>query len=72
MVRAMLRLARARVVYGESIDLSAWYGRRINTALINEVTDRLMAELTELGKPGTGTLPLSGGKASVRFTSAAG
>jgi len=36
-------------VYGEPIDLSAYYGRRMTHPLLMEVTDLLMRRLAKLG-----------------------
>jgi 1-acyl-sn-glycerol-3-phosphate acyltransferase len=49
MVEPFVRFSRVNVTYGEAIDLSAYYGRRINTELLDEVTDILMSRLAALG-----------------------
>lgn len=49
MVRTFYKFSRARVDFGEPVDLSAYYGRRINQELLQEVTDLLMKRLGELG-----------------------
>lgn len=49
MVRTFYKFSRARVDFGEPIDLSAYYGRRINQELLQEVTDLLMIRLGQLG-----------------------
>lgn len=49
MLASFYRFSRARVDFGEPIDLSEFYGRRINQDLLQEVTARLMVELGALG-----------------------
>lgn len=49
MVTPFVTFCRVRVTFGEAVDLSAYYGRRINTALLEEITDKLMQKLAELG-----------------------
>lgn len=49
MVEPFCTLSRVRVVYGEPIDLSEFYGRRKSQELLREVTDLLMQRLAELG-----------------------
>lgn len=41
--------ARVRLVYGDAVDLSAYYGRRITQELLQEVAGLLMRRLAELG-----------------------
>lgn len=61
MVQPFHTFARVRVSYGPPVDLSDWYGRRLTTEILQEVTDLLMTRLAETGrndvpesKPGTG------------------
>jgi 1-acyl-sn-glycerol-3-phosphate acyltransferase len=49
MVAPFHTFARVRLVYGEPIDLSGFYGRRITQDLLQEVTGELMRRLAELG-----------------------
>jgi|SRR5579872_1950675 len=49
MVRSVFAFSRVRMTYGDPIDLSAYYGRRITSELVQEVTDLLMRRLAELG-----------------------
>jgi 1-acyl-sn-glycerol-3-phosphate acyltransferase len=49
MVAPFLTFCRSDVTYGEPIDLSAYYGQRINQPLLDEVTDILMSRLAQLG-----------------------
>jgi 1-acyl-sn-glycerol-3-phosphate acyltransferase len=49
MTRTFYQFSRARVDFGEPVDLSAYYGRRINQELLQEVTELLMIRLGELG-----------------------
>lgn len=49
MVTPFMTFCRVRVTYGEPVDLSAYYGRRINTELLEQITDLLMRRLAELG-----------------------
>lgn len=49
MVDPFLTFCRAGVTYGDSVDLSAYYGRRINQELLEEVTEILMTRLAALG-----------------------
>jgi 1-acyl-sn-glycerol-3-phosphate acyltransferase len=48
---------RARVIYGEPIDLSAYYGRRVNRAVLAEVTELMMRRVAELGRADLGYFP---------------
>lgn len=41
--------AKVRVIYGDPVDLSAYYDRKKTQALLKEVTDLLMTRLAELG-----------------------
>ncbi len=49
MVSPFYTFCRVRVVYGEPVDLSEYYGRRKTQEVLREVTDRLMGELARLG-----------------------
>jgi 1-acyl-sn-glycerol-3-phosphate acyltransferase len=49
MVEPFYTFCRSHVAFGEAIDLSAYYGRRINQELLDEVTEILMRRLAELG-----------------------
>lgn len=49
MVQTFYKFSRARVIFGEPVDLSAYYGRRINQELLQEVTELLMVRLGALG-----------------------
>jgi 1-acyl-sn-glycerol-3-phosphate acyltransferase len=49
MVSPFYTFTRVRISYGDPVDLSAWYGRRITTELLQEVTDLLMSRLAQLG-----------------------
>jgi 1-acyl-sn-glycerol-3-phosphate acyltransferase len=49
MVSPFYTFTRIRVSYGDAVDLSAYYGRRITTELLQEVTDLLMSRLAQLG-----------------------
>lgn len=49
MLASFYHFSRARVDFGESIDLSPYYGRRINQELLQEVTDLLMVRLGAIG-----------------------
>jgi 1-acyl-sn-glycerol-3-phosphate acyltransferase len=49
MVAPFHTFSRVRVRYGEPIDLSAYYGRRITQELLREVADVLRSRLAELG-----------------------
>lgn len=54
MVEPFWNFRRVKVHYGDAIDLSAYYGRRITTELLAEVTGILMSHLARLGGvPGT-------------------
>lgn len=48
--RAWLRPSRVQVIYGPSVDLSAYYGLPINRKLLDEVTRALMRRLGNLAK----------------------
>lgn len=49
MVNSAYKFTRVRVNYGDGVDLSAYYGRRISSELLREVTDLLMSRLAQLG-----------------------
>jgi 1-acyl-sn-glycerol-3-phosphate acyltransferase len=49
MVGALYTWTRARVTYGDPVDLTAYYGRRSSPELLQEVTDLLMEHLAALG-----------------------
>src|SRR5262245_40081247 len=49
MVAPFVKFCRSHVTYGEPVDLSAYYGRRISQPLLDEVTHMLMSRLAELG-----------------------
>ncbi|HET6323200.1 MAG TPA: lysophospholipid acyltransferase family protein [Planctomycetaceae bacterium] len=49
MVKPFYTRCRVKVVYGEPIDLSAYYDQKRTRTLLREVTDLLMRRLAELG-----------------------
>ncbi len=49
MVSPFYTFQRVRISYGDALDLSAYYGRRINSTLLQEVTGLIMAKLAALG-----------------------
>jgi 1-acyl-sn-glycerol-3-phosphate acyltransferase len=49
MVQTFYKFSHARVDFGEPVDLSAYYGRRINQELLQEVTELLMTRLGAIG-----------------------
>lgn len=49
MVDPFFKFSRVRVIFGDAIDLSQYYGRRRTPELLQEVTDLLMARLGALG-----------------------
>ena len=49
MVAPFYTRCRVKIVYGDPIDLSAYYGRKRTRTLLREVTDLLMRQLAELG-----------------------
>ncbi|WP_299465367.1 lysophospholipid acyltransferase family protein [uncultured Gimesia sp.] len=49
MVEPFYSFAETSVVYGDSIDLSAYYNRRVSRELLEEVTTFMMQRLAELG-----------------------
>ena len=57
MVGPFLKRCRVRVTYGEPIDLSEFYGQRLNQEKLAEITNMLMKKLGELG--GVGYTPVS-------------
>jgi len=61
MVSPFYTFTRVRVSYGDPVDLSTFYGRRITTELLQEVTDLMMSQLARLG--GIELLPIVGPEA---------
>ncbi|MGQ0637570.1 MAG: lysophospholipid acyltransferase family protein [Planctomycetaceae bacterium] len=57
MVNPFWHFTRVRIRYGDSIDLSSWYGRKLTPELLQEVTDLLMRRLAELGGVPTAGCP---------------
>lgn len=49
MILSFATPSRVRVVYGDPIDLSEYFGRKKTQKLLKEVTDKLMMRLAELG-----------------------
>lgn len=49
MVEPFYRFSRVKVIYGDPIDLSAYYDRPKSHAVLNEVTNLLMQRLAALG-----------------------
>ncbi|MGE5195276.1 MAG: lysophospholipid acyltransferase family protein [Deltaproteobacteria bacterium] len=49
MVSPFYTFTRVRISYGDRVDLSAYYGRRLTAELLQEVTDLLMSRLGALG-----------------------
>jgi 1-acyl-sn-glycerol-3-phosphate acyltransferase len=49
MVKPFYMRCRVKVIYGDPIDLSAYYDRKRTRTLLREVTDLLMRRLAELG-----------------------
>jgi hypothetical protein len=49
MINSAYRFGPVRITYGDAVDLSPFYGRRITGELLHEVTDLLMSRLAELG-----------------------
>jgi 1-acyl-sn-glycerol-3-phosphate acyltransferase len=74
MVSPFYTFTRIRVSYGDPVDLSAFYGRRISTELLQEVTDLMMSRLAQLGgiKPQLVAEPEEGQSAPVLRISDAG
>ncbi len=50
MVASFYRFSRSRIDFGQPIDLTEYYGRRINQDLLQEVTDQLMVGLGAIGE----------------------
>lgn len=50
MIEPFYTFSRVRVVYGDPIDLSPYYHRRKTLALLNEVTEVMIARLVELNR----------------------
>jgi 1-acyl-sn-glycerol-3-phosphate acyltransferase len=49
MLSSLYTFTRVRITWGDPVDLSAYYGRRITSELVREVTDFIMARLALLG-----------------------
>lgn len=49
MVKALIKSARIRLIYGQPLDLSHYRGQRKTPELLREVTDRIMSHVAELG-----------------------
>jgi len=49
MVSPFYTFNHVRVTYGDPVNLSAYYGKRINAGLLQEVTELLMNRLANLG-----------------------
>ena len=49
MLEPFFTLCRVRVVYGDPIDLSEYYGKRKSQVVLREVTELMMTRLAELG-----------------------
>lgn len=49
MLSSLYKFTRVRITYGERVDLSEYYGRRVTSELVREVTDLLMSRLAQLG-----------------------
>jgi 1-acyl-sn-glycerol-3-phosphate acyltransferase len=49
MVSSVLRTARAKLIYGDAIDLSAYRGQKKSQELLREVTDVIMQTVAALG-----------------------
>ncbi len=49
MVSPFYTFTRVRVSYGDAVDLSAYYGQRTTSELLQKVTDLLMSRLATLG-----------------------
>ncbi len=52
MIRCFFKPERVEIIYGEPIDLSAYYGKKKTQELLREVCDYLMVQLAELGGVG--------------------
>ena len=52
MAAAFYTFSRVRVTYGNPIDLSEFYGRKLSGSILQETTEKLMAELARLGRHG--------------------
>ena len=52
MVTPFIKRCRVTVKYGESVDLSSYYGRKLSPGILAEVTDLLMSRLAETGGVG--------------------
>jgi 1-acyl-sn-glycerol-3-phosphate acyltransferase len=50
MIEPFYSFSRVRVVYGDPIDLSPYYGRKTSPELLQEVTDLMMRRLGELNE----------------------
>ena len=49
MVAAFFKRTHATLIYGEPIDLSAWYDKKPGHTELQEVTDLIMLKLAQLG-----------------------
>jgi 1-acyl-sn-glycerol-3-phosphate acyltransferase len=49
MITPLYKFTRVRVIYGDPIDLTAYFGKRITSELLQEVIDLLMERLAALG-----------------------
>lgn len=49
MLSSLYTFTRVRITWGDPIDLSAYYGRRVTSELVREVTDFVMSRLAEVG-----------------------
>lgn len=49
MVRAFFDFRPVKVIYGDPVDLSAYYGRGLSEEMVMEVTQTLMRAVAELG-----------------------
>lgn len=50
MVASFYTFSRVRLSYGDPIDLSAFYGVKLNRSILQEATDQMMSELASLGR----------------------
>lgn len=49
MVDSFWHFTQVRIIYGDAVDLSIYYGRKRTPELLQEVTDVLMSRLSQLG-----------------------
>ncbi len=68
MLNSFLVRTHSFLIWGQPIDLSAWYDRRITHELLEEVTDLLMTRLAELGGVPTAERPASPPETSAEST----